>query len=376
MSMRRPIAGLTAALLVCWSQLTEAQPASPASPTDFASAASACIEAASPDKLDASKLEARGWVKQSDERAPFGQTAIYTHAGSAVRIYASPTPSGYCIVDGYSQDFSQFELYQNAIADRLKADYRTAGLTDVTIGKPGADDRRQGFVVGNAVAGYSGAMRPGGLNMRFTVINTKFAGSPQVFQTSRPPVSEAEIAENREKDRAYADFANGAGTAQDLVAMANACASALRGDSALPGYGWRKSIHASGTPRSMDALKQRDTNAMIAGMAHSRQVLYRAGHRGLITKYFVRGVHNVCEATVYADPAALEAIKAQAVAELALGEDKSPSGKAKEFAGEYMVADLARTYQWDQSEIAFHQGHGTSLEGPDSGMSSISIFVF
>ena len=62
--------------------------------------------------------------------------------------------------------------------------------------------------------------------------------------------------------------------------------------------------------------------------------------------------------------------------ELALGKDKDPSGKAKDFAGEYMITDLTRTYQSDQSEIAFHEGHGTSLEGPDSGKSSISIFVF
>lgn len=363
-------------LLACWSGAAKAQTARPASPADFATASAACIDAVSPDKLDSIKLEARGWVKLSDERAPIGQTAIYTHAGSAVRIYASPTPSGFCIVDGYGQDFSQFELFQSAVADRLKADFGTAGLTDVTIGKPGADDRRQGFVVGNAVAGYSGTMRSGGLNLRFTVVNTKFAGSPQMFQTSRPPVSEAEIAENRTKDLAYAEYANGAGTSQDLVAMARACANALRGDGALPGDGWRMSIHASGTPRSIDALKKRDTSAMMAGMAHTRKVLYQVGHRGLITKYFVRGVHNVCEATIYADPATIEAIKAQIVAELALSKDKGPSSKAKDFAGEYMVADLTRTYQWEQSEIAVHLGHGTSMEGPNSGKASISIFVF
>ena len=321
-------------------------------------------------------MEARGWVKLGDERAPFGQTAIYTHAGSAVRIYASPTPSGFCIVDGYGQDFSQFEHFQSAIADRLKADYGTTGLTDVTIGKLGADERRQGFVVGNAVAGYSGTMRPGGLNLRFTAVNTKYAGSPQMFQTSRPPVSATEIAENRTKDLAYAEYANGAGTSQDLVAMARACTTALRGDGALPGDGWRMSIHASGTPRSIDALKQRDTKAMLAGMAHTRKVLYQVGHRGLVTKYFVRGVHNVCEATIYADPAAIEAIKAQVVAELALSADKGPSSKARAFAGEYMVNDLTRTNQWDQSEIAVRLGHGTSMDDPNSGKTSINIFVF
>jgi hypothetical protein len=376
MNMRRLIAGQTAALLVCCSQLTWAQSASPESLSDFTSAASACIDAVSPDKLDSGKLAARGWVKSSDERVPFGQVAIYTHVGSTVRVYTSPAPSGYCIVDGYALDFRQFELYQNAIADRLKADYGTTGLTGVTIGKPGADDRRQGFVIGNAVAGYSAAMRPAGLNVRFTVINTKFSGSPEAFQTARPPLSEAEIAENRLKDGAYADYANGAGTAQDLVVMAKSCASALRDDGALPGDGWRKSIHASGTARSMEALKKRDTSALMAGMAHTRQVLYRVGHRGLVTKYFVRGVHNVCEATVYTDPTAIKAIEAQVVVELALGKGKEPSGKAKDFAGEYMVSDLNRTYQWDQSEIAFHQGHGTSMEGPDSGKSSINIFVF
>jgi hypothetical protein len=375
MNLRAKLSAL-AGLLICCSATAEAQAVRPASPTEFAAASAACIDAVSPDKLDASKLEARGWVKLSDERAPFGQTAIYTHADSTVRIYASPTPSGFCIVDSYGQDFSQFELYQNAVAERLKADYGTAGLTDVTIGKPGADDRRQGFLVGNAVAGYSGAMRAGALNLRFTVVNTKFAGSPQMFQTSRPPVSEAEIAESRAKDRAYAEYANGPGTAPDLLAMARACASALRGDGALPGDGWRKSIHASGTPRSIDALKKRDVNAMMAGMAHTRQVLYQVDHRGVVTKYFVRAVTNVCEATIFVDPAEIDAIKAQIVAALALGKDKSPSGKAKDFAGEYMVTDLTRTYQWNDSEIALHQGFGTSLDGPDSGKTSISIFVF
>jgi len=363
-------------MLACWTQFAGAQPVSQASPADFAAAASACIDAVSPDKLDSGKLVARGWVKQGDERAPFGQTAIYSHAGNTARIYASPTPSGYCIVDGYGQDFSQFELYQNAVADRLKTDFGASGLTDVTIGKPGADDRRQGFAIGNAVAGYSGTMRAAGLNLRFTVVNTKFAGSPQVFQTSRPPLSEAEMAENGAKDRAYADYANGPGTAQDLIAMTRSCASALRDGTALQGEGWRKSVHASGTPRSVEALKKRDMKALMAGMANTRQVLYRVGQRGLVTKYFVRGVHNVCEATVYADPAAIDAIKAQVAQELALGKDKDPSGKAKDFAGEYMITDLTRTYQSDQSEIAFHEGHGTSLEGPDSGKSSISIFVF
>ena len=374
--MRRPIATLTGVLLVCWPQLAGAQTASLASPSDFAKAASACIDAVSPIGLDSSKLVARGWVKQSEERAPFGQAAVYTQASSVVRIYASPTPSGYCIVDGYGPDFSQFELYQNAVADRLKADYGTSGVTNVTIGKAGADDRRQGFVVGNAVAGYSGAMRPGGLNLRFNAMNVKFAGSAQMFQTSRPPLSEAEMAENRAKDSAAADFAKEPGTARDLVAMVRDCATALRGEGALPGDGWRKSIHASGSPRAMEALKTHDMKAVMEGMAQTRQVLFRVGRHGLVTKYYVRGVTNVCEATIYVDPLAIEAIKTEATASLALGKDNDPSGKAKNFAGEYMIADLGRTFRWEQSEVGFHKGYGTSLDGPASGKTSISIFVF
>lgn len=376
MNRNRPIAGLTAALLVCWAQVTGAQTVTLASPTDFAVASSACIGAVTPDKLDPTKLEALGWVKQSDDRAPFGPTAIFTRAGSPVRLFVSPSPSGYCIVDGYGQDFGQYETFQSAVADRLKTDYGSSGLTGVTIGKPGDDDRRQGFLIGNAVAGYSGTMRPGGLNLRFTVVNTKFAGSPQVFQTSRPPLSEAELAENRAKDRAAADFAKQPGTAQDLIAMAKDCATALRGDGALPGNGWRKSIHASGTPRSVEAPKSRDTNAMMAGMAHTRQLLYFVGRHGLVTKYYIRGVTNVCEATIYVDPPAAEAIKAEAMAALGLTKGQSPSGKATDFAAQYAVTDLTQTYQWQQSEFGVRKGNGTSLDAPDSTKTSISIFVF
>ncbi len=361
---------------LCWSAGAAAQAPPPISPADFASAAAACIDAVAPDKLDRDKLVARGWVKQSDERVPFGQTATFTHAGSAARIYASPTPSGYCIVDGYAKDFSQFDLYQSAVAERLKADYGKSGQTDVMIGKSGSDDRRQGFVIENAVAGYSGAMRPGGLNLRFTAVNVKFAGSAKTFQTSRPPVSEAEITENRAKDNTASDFAKEAGTAQDLVAMVKNCATALRGNGALPGDSWRMSVHASGSPRGMEALKKGDMNAMMAGMAQTRKILFYVGRHGLVTKYFVRGVTKVCEAMIYADPATMQAIKTEAIATLALGTDKAPSDRAKDFVGEYMVTDLTRTYQWEGSEVGFHKGYGTSLDGPDSGKSSLSIFVF
>ena len=158
--------------------------------------------------------------------------------------------------------------------------------------------------------------------------------------------------------------------------MAKDCAAALRGDGALPGNGWRKSIHASGTPRSVEAMKNRDTNAMMAGMAHTRQLLYFVGRHGLVTKYYVRGVTQVCEATIYVDPAASDAAKAEAMTALGLVKDQGPSGKANDFAGQYLVTDLTRTYQWQQSEIGFHKGYGTSLDGPDSGKTSISIFVF
>ena len=345
-------------------------------PADFAAAAAACIDAVSPDKLDPGKLNTRSWDKQSEQRAPFGSSALYTHAGSAAQIFASPSAEGFCIVDGYAKDFGQFETYRDAIASRLKADYNNTGLTAVAIGKAGDDDRRQGFAIGNAVAGYSGTMRNGGLNLRFTVVNAKFAGSVQAFQTSRPPLSESEIGENRAKDRAAADFAGQPGTAQDLVAMTKDCATALRGDGALPGNGWRKGIHASGSPRAMEALKRRDTNGMLAGMAQTRQQLYFVGRHGYVTKYYVRGVTTVCEATIYADSAALDAIETEAKTTLTVGGDSKASGKAAEFASEYQLSDLQRTYRWNGSEVAVRKGSGTSFDAPNSGKFSLSIFVF
>ena len=346
---------------------------------DFALAAASCIDAVSPDKLDTNKLRAHGWTKTSDERAPFGRTAIFTHPANTFHIYASPDPSGYCMVDGYGLDFSQFEIFQNAVAARLKADYGKNGLTDVAVGKVGSDDRRQGFVIDNAVASYSAAMRSGKLNLRFTTMNVKFAGSTQLFQTSRPPLSDAEIAENRAKDFAALDFAKQPGTTQDLVAMARDCAIALRSDGALQGQGWRKSIHASGSPHAMEALKSAkkpNINDIIAGMAHTRQVLYFVGRHGLVTKYYVRGVTSVCEAAIYANPAMIATIKAEAIAALGLGKDDRPSARANDFSREYLVTDLTRTYHWEKSEVGFHNGFGTSLDGPDSGKISLSIFVF
>lgn len=380
MIRRAPAAALAGVLGCCslaaLAQTPAALPPVMAPPADFAAAASACIGAVSPDKLDTAKLEAQGWTKQSDERAPFGATAAYLHAGNAVRIMASPTPSGYCIVDGYAKDFSQFDPFQAAVAARLKADYGTPGLTSVTIGQAGSDDRRQGFMIGNAVAGYSGTMRPGGLNLRFTVVNTKFAGSAQTFQTARPPLSEAEIAENRAKDMAAYDFARQPGTAQDLVAAVRDCATALRGDGALPGNGWRKAVHASGSPRAMEALKKGDRNGMLASMAHTRQSLYFVGRHGMVTKYYVRGVTNVCEARIFAEPAAIEALKAEAVKLLALGKDQDPSAKARDFASEYMFTDLTRTFRWEQSELGLRQGISPSTQGPDAGKAFLSISIF
>lgn len=363
-------------VLGCCSLAAMAQTPSVATSVDFAAAASACISAVSPDKLDTAKLEARGWAKEGGQHAPFGDTSIYTHVGNAARIYANPTPEGYCIVDGYVQDFSQFDSYQAAVADRLTVDFGSSGLSSVTIGQAGSDDRRQGFVIGNAVAGYSGAMRSGGLNLRFTAMNVKFAGSAQTFQTSRPPLSEAEIAENRAKDRAASDFAAQPGTTQDLIAMAKDCATALRSDGALPGNGWRKGIHASGSPRAMEAMKRRDTNGMMAGMAQTRQQLYFVGRHGYVTKYYVRGVTTVCEATIYTDSASLDSTRAEAMTALALGSDDQASSKAIEFAGEYQLSDLSRTFHWNGSEIAIRKGSGTSFDTPDSGKSSLSIYVF
>lgn len=375
---RRATVTALAVSAFCWPGTSSAQVATPAPPADFAAAAAACIDAASPDKLDTGKLVKRDWVKQGDDRAPFGAVAIFTHSASISRIFASPTPGGYCIVDGYGAQVDQFDVYKAAVAARLTADHGTSGASDVAVGKPGSDDRRQGFVIGNAVAAYSAVLRAGGLNLRFTVMNAKFAGNPQMFQTSRPPLSEAEMAENGAKNLKDLDYARGNASAQDLVANVRACAAALRSNAPLPAEdGWRKSIHASGTPRSVDALKTRDMNAILAGMANTRQLLYRAGgHRGLITKYFVRGVHNVCEATVFVDPANAGVVKAETIAALGLGTDGGASGKAKGFADEYMLADLTRTWKWEQSELALRQGHGTGVDRPDPAKTTISVIVF
>ena len=85
--MNRPIAGLTGALHFGWAQVTGAQTIERATPPQFAAAAAACMTAVSPDKLDAAKLGALGWIKQSDQQAPFGAAAVYGHAESPVRIY-------------------------------------------------------------------------------------------------------------------------------------------------------------------------------------------------------------------------------------------------------------------------------------------------
>jgi hypothetical protein len=373
--LRLATTAVLASLVVC-PHLVKAQSVAFATPTDFAVAAAACMEAVASDKLETDKLTSSGWKKQGVEKIPLGEYSVLQSGAQGVRILAGSSPSSFCFADGYIQSADQFDAVSDLIGKRLKAAYGTTGQTDVASGKPGETKRRQGFLVANAVAGLSLAQRPTGLALRFTAVAKKFSGNPASFQTSRPPLSEAEMAENRAEERAAGEFAKTTGGVQELLAMASDCAAALRGDGALPGDGWQMAMHASGSPRGMEALKKRDANGMMAAMAQTRKVMFKTGRRGLVTKYFVRGVTSVCEATIYVDPALLEVTRTEAASVLALGKDSAPSRKAADFAGEYMVTDLDRTNKWGQSEVAFHQGFGSSLDRPDSGKTSLSIFIF
>jgi hypothetical protein len=364
-------------LLLCVGTRAYAQSPITATASEFGDAAAACIDAASPDKLDANKLLSRGWKKVGNHKAPLGEVLIFAHANNGARIFSSSSPSGFCIVDGYGQNSVQFDAFRLAVGNRLKADFGMDGQTDVKIGNPGSATRRQGFVIGNAVGALSSEMRQTGFNVRFVTVNVKFAGSPAMFQTSRPPLSEAEIAENRAKDRQDFDYADGMASSQDIVPLVNACATSLRNNAALPSDGgWRKSIHGSGTPRSLDAIKSGDIKAMMAGIAHTRQMLYRVGQRGFVTKYFVRGTHMVCEALIKIDPSQRNAARNQVVSALGLGQPQNPSAQTKEFAAEYALDDLTETYAIGASTVALHSGEGTGFERPDPATATFSVFVF
>ena len=375
MVLARPLVGALTALLAYAPQSAVAQTGALTTPADFASAAAACVDAVSPDKLDTGKLLARGWTKQGDHKAPFGAATLFAHPKNSARIYASLTPSGYCIVDGCGQNAVQFDNVQAAVGDRLLADYGVSGLSDVKSGVPGSSERRQGFVVGNAVGAFSAVMRKDGFNYRFTTVNTKFAGSPTTFQTARPPLTEAEIAENRAKDMQHFAYASEVAPPESIVPIVNACATALRSNAAFP-EGWRKSTHGSGTPRGVNAIKSRDIKSTMAGMAHSRQLLYREGHRGLVTKYFLRGTHMVCEAIVKIDPAQREQARGQILAALGLGKPQKPSAQVREFAAEYALDDITETFEMGNSTVALRAGSGTSFDKPDPAFATFSIFVF
>jgi hypothetical protein len=366
-----------AALLIVVPGQVAAQPAATTTPADFATAAAACIDAVSPDGLDPDKLIKRGWVKAGTDKAPFGDILVFTRANSNARIVTSVRPTGFCIADGFGQTGDAFDPFQSAVEEKFKAEFGKAGQTEVSIGTPGSAERRQGFVIGNAVGGLSSAMRPSGFNLRFTSVNTKFSGSPATFQTSRPPLSDAEMGENRMKERAEADYANGKAPLAEIIPMVNACATSLRTNSALPAAdSWRKSIHSSGTPRSVAAIKTRDMKAVMAGMAHTQQQLYRVGKRGTLTKYFVRGTHMVCEALIKTDPLDLAAARAELVATLGLGKPQRPDAKVREFAAEYLLDDLTETYAMNGSTVAIRSGFGSRLEKLDLATPTFSVFVF
>jgi hypothetical protein len=375
MMVRRMMAALWALFILC-PQLALAETVTVTTPADFGLAAAACIDAVSPDKLDADKLSRRGWKKQGNDKAPFGEVSVFQHASNSARILAGLRPSGYCIVDAYSQNANLFEAVQTAIEERLKTEFGMSGLTDVKSGEANSSIRRQGFVIGNAVGGFSTKTRQAGLNLRFTTVNAQFAGSPKAFQTSRPPLSEAEIAENSAEERQHETYAGGLGSPADIVPLVNACATALRTNSGLAGSGWNKSIHASGTPRSVQAIENRDSKAMMAGMAHTRQVLYWEGHRGLVTKYFYRGAHVVCEALIKIDPAQRNLVSGQVVSALGLSKPQKASSQITEFAAEYNLDNMIDAYAMNGSTVVLHAGAGTSLETPDPEKPTFSVFVF
>lgn len=364
------------ALLVFSPQSAVAETVAVTTPADFGLAAAACVNAVSPDKLDADRLAGHGWKKLGNDKAPFGEVSVFQHERIGARILAGLRPTGYCIVDAYVQNANQFEVIQAAIEARMKTDFGTTGLTDVKSGGAGSLVRRQGFVIGNAVGGFSAKMREGGLNLRFTTVNAQFAGSPTVFQTSRPPLSEVEMAENGAERRQHEAYAKGQASPVDIVPLVDACTTALRTNSALAGEGWNKSIHGSGTPRSVQAIKNRDIKAMMAGMAHTRQLLYREGQRGLVTKYFVRGTHVVCEAMVKIDPAQRTSAKEQIVSALGLGKPQKATSQVKEFAAEYALEGMTEIFTRGKSMIALRAGAGTSFDKPDPAVSTFSVFVF
>lgn len=369
--MRGGVLLLFALLALSGSQAT----AAPVPAADFAAAARACIEAVSPDRLDTGKLVAMGWVREGEERAPFGPVGRYSHGGAASTIYASPHAQGYCIVDGYAKVASDFDTYQSALAARFKADFGLQGTTDVSMGKPGDEDRRQGFVVGHAVAAYSGVARPDGLDLRFTVVNVAGAGSPAVFQKSRPPISDAEIAENRTRSLKARDYAKQSGNAVDLAALTRDCIATMRGDKRLPGDGWQSSIHSIGTPRAKELLARRDYAGMMADMANTRETFYRAGRRGYVTKYYLRGPTIACAATIYADPAVIPAIRAELATLLPLGSEGNASGFVRNFGKTYATA-LERSARVDRSELAVAQGIARGLDSQGPEQSGLTIFVF
>jgi hypothetical protein len=370
-----PIAVLFAPL-VFWHQVAASETVARTTPADFAVAAAACVDAVSPDKLDADKLAARGWKKLGNDKAPFGEVAVFRHATNGARILAGLRPTGYCIVDAYAQNATQFEGFQTAIEVQLKTEFGMNGLTDVKSGDADSKARRQGFFIGNAVGGFSSKMRENGLNLRFTTVNAQYAGSPKMFQTARPPLTEAEIAENGAEDRQHEAYANGPASPKDIVTLVNSCATALRTSSALAGNGWNKSIHGSGTPRSVQAIKTRDIKAMMAGMEHTRQLLYREGHRGLVMKYFVRGNHVVCEALIKVSPAQIDSTRDQIVSTLGLGKPQKPNAQIKEFAAEYALDDMAEAYPMGSSTVVLRRAAGHSLEKQDSTKPTFSVFVF
>jgi hypothetical protein len=375
--VRLPRLSLGMAVASMVPALAVAQPVSPTPPADFAMAAAACLDAVSPDKLDPATLTKRGWTQSGTDKAPFGEMLVFTRAGTQARIVTSTRPTGFCIVDAYGPSNDQFDAYRIAVGERLKADYGQTGQTDVTIGDPGSPARRQGFVIGNGVGGLSSAVRPSGFNLRFTAVNAQYAGSAKTFQTSRPPISDAEMAENRAADRAEFDYANQAGTLADLPSMVNACATALRTDSALPASdNWRKSTHGSGSPRAVAAIRNGDMKAAMGGMAHSSQQLYRVGKRGFVTKYFVRGAHNVCEAIVRLDQPADAAGRAQLMTALGLGKPQKPDAKMRDFTAEYMIDDLNDAYAMGTSTVALRAGNGTRFEKPNPATPTFSVFVF
>ena len=125
------------------------------------------------------------------------------------------------------------------------------------------------------------------------------------------------------------------------------------------------------------AMQRRDVQGMMAGMRHSRRLLYRSGHKGFVTRYFSAGEPYACQATIVADAANLDALRRQIVLDLGLGNPGSPDATVTSFADQYLLGDMNEIYRKDGSTFVVHADTTDRLLWhPDTAQPTISIIVF